>query len=611
MLLHCESPLTCLVPHAEWRSLYPYTADLVCLDLCRPSRPQVHPLHHPVWSPLDGGAWAEALRPHPDRAFIRFLLRGFQEGFRIGFHRPAPLQSASRNMLSALQHPEVVREYLEKECSMNRMLGPYSRSEVKGMPPLHINRFGVIPKGHNTGKWRLITDLSHPSGCSVNDGIDPALCSLTYSSVEQVAEVAASYPPGAMLAKIDVESAYRLIPVHPEDRWLQAVEWQGSYYVDPMLPFGLRSAPKIFNAVADALEWCLRDRGVRHIYHYLDDFIVIGPPRSPVCAEALDILSRTCAELGVPIAEHKRDGPTTCLTYLGIEVDTVASQLRLPQGKLQRLQTLLSEWGDRKVCERRQLESLIGTLNHACKVVRCGRSFLRRMLDLLHRAPAPAVRPYLIRLNRAFRSDLMWWHTFAMAWNGVSFLLPPSHLPQLQMASDASGSWGCGAWHGRHWFQLRWDERSAPLSIMAKELLPIVLAVSIWGPRWGGHRIICLCDNKAVVACLHSRTSQVGHIMHMLRALAFVEAQHSFALIPRYIDTKANHLADDLSRDNLSSFRLKVPHACAEATPLPQYLLDLLLDQSLDWISPRWRQLFSGTSRTAWPHPPDGPMTWP
>ena len=165
------------------------------------------------------------------------------------------------------------------------------------------------------------------------------------------------------------------------------------------------------------------------------------------------------------------------------------------------MQTLLSEWGDRKVCERRQLESLIGTLNHACKVVRCGRSFLRRMLDLLHRAPAPAVRPYLIRLNRAFRSDLMWWHTFAMAWNGVSFLLPPSHLPQLQMASDASGSWGCGAWHGRHWFQLRWDERSAPLSIMAKELLPIVLAVSIWGPRWGSHRIIGVCDNQAVVAC--------------------------------------------------------------------------------------------------------------
>ena len=349
--------------------MYPYTADLLCLDLCRPPGPLVHPLLRPVCSPLDPKAWSEALHPHPDKAFVRFLLKGLREGFRIGFHHPAPLQSAPRNMLSALQHPHVVQEYLGRECARNRMLGPYSRSDVRDMPPLHINRFGVIPKGHNTGKWRLITDLSHPPSRSVNDGIDPALCSLTYSSVEQVAEVAASYSPGALLAKIDIESAYRLIPVHPENRWLQAVEWQGKYYVDPMLPFGLRSAPKPFNAIADALQWCLRRRGIRHIYRYLDDFIVIGPPRSRDCADALDILNRTCKELGVPIAEHKRDGPTTCLTYLGIEVDTVASQLRLPQEKLQRLRTLLVEWGDRKVCERRQLESLIGSLNHACKVI--------------------------------------------------------------------------------------------------------------------------------------------------------------------------------------------------------------------------------------------------
>ena len=361
------APTYVTIPHTEWRSLYPYTADLLCLDLCRPPGPRVHPLLRPVYSPLDPTAWSVALHPHPDKAFVRFLLKGLREGFRIGFHRPAPLQSAPCNMRSALQHPDVVQEYLERECARNRMLGPYSRSDVRDMPPLHINRFGVIPKGHNTGKWRLITDLSHPPSQSVNDGIDPALCSLTYSSVEQVAEVAASYSPGALLAKIDIESAYRLIPVHPDDRWLQAVEWQGKYYVDPMLPFGLRSAPKIFNAIADALEWCLRCGGIRHIYHYLDDFIIIGPPRSRDCAEALDILNRTCKVLGVPIAEHKRDGPTTCLTYLGIEVDTVASQLRLPQEKLQRLRTLLVEWGDRKVCERRQLESLIGTLNHAAK----------------------------------------------------------------------------------------------------------------------------------------------------------------------------------------------------------------------------------------------------
>ena len=127
------------------------------------------------------------------------------------------------------------------------MLGPFPPILTQ-LPPLHINRFGVIPKGHNTGKWRLITDLSYPPEYNVNDGIYSAFCSLSDATVEQVAAVAA---PGALLAKIDIESAYRLVPVHPLDRPLQAVEWGGMLYVDPMLPFGLGSAPKIVN---DALE---------------------------------------------------------------------------------------------------------------------------------------------------------------------------------------------------------------------------------------------------------------------------------------------------------------------------------------------------------------------
>ena len=495
------------------------------------------------------------------------------------------------------------------ECALGRMLGPFPPSLVPLLPPLHVNRFGVIPKGHNTGKWRLITDLSYPPAYSVNDGINPDVCSLKYSTVEEVASVAASYPPGALLAKIDIESAYRLVPVHPQDRPLQAVEWGGMLYVDPMLPFGLRSAPKIFNAIADALEWCIRSQGVEHIFHYLDDYIVVGPPNSTRCAEAMAILEQTFSMLGVPIAEHKREGPTTCLTYLGIEIDTGVGQLRLPQEKLLRLQSLFTEWDDRRICGRRELESLIGTLNHACKVVRAGRSFLRRMLDLLHAVPLDPMHPHPIRLNREFRSDLMWWCTFVARWNGISFLPPPSHLPHLQMASDASGSWGCGAWYGMNWFQLQWDGRSSALPIMVKELLPVVLACAVWGQTWDRHQVTALCDNQAVVACLRSRTSRVPHVMHMLRTLAFLEAQNSFPLTPQYIDTRSNHLADDLSRNSLSSFLSKVPHASSRATPLPMHLLDLLLDPTLDWTSRRWLQLFSATSGTDLLHQQGTPTT--
>ena len=184
--------------------------------------------------------------------------------------------SAVANMHSANLHPEVITGYLHREISLGRMLGPFPRTFAA--PELQLNRFGVIPKGHNSGKWRLITDLSFPPGKSVNDGVDPALCSLTYTTVDQVAEIIANLGGAALMAKVDIESAYSLVPVHPHDRALQALQWQGQIYVDPMLPFGLRSAPKIFNAVADGFHWHLKQRGINRILDYLDDFIIVAPP---------------------------------------------------------------------------------------------------------------------------------------------------------------------------------------------------------------------------------------------------------------------------------------------------------------------------------------------
>ena len=117
-------------------------------------------------------------------------------------------------------------------------------------------------------------------------------------------------------------------------------------------------------------------------------------------------------------------------------------QLRLPDDKLRHLRALLRDWGSRRSCTRKELESLIGLLNHACKVVRPGRSFLERMLDLLHSVHCPPNSPVPLRLNQGFHADLAWWRWFLERWNGVSFLLSPVHLPRIEMTIDASCSWG-------------------------------------------------------------------------------------------------------------------------------------------------------------------------
>ena len=102
----------------------------------------------------------------------------------------------------------------------------------------HISRSGVIPMSHTPGRWRLITNLSHPPAARVNDGINPELCTLSYVTVEKVTKMVSQLRMGALLAKVDIESAYRLIPVHPDDWTLLAIRWKGDMYVDTRLPIG-------------------------------------------------------------------------------------------------------------------------------------------------------------------------------------------------------------------------------------------------------------------------------------------------------------------------------------------------------------------------------------
>ena len=135
---------------------------------------------------------------------------------------------------------------------------------------------------------------------------------------------------GAILAKFDVEGAFRTVPVHPDDRPLLGMGWEGQIYVDKVLPFGLMFAPKLYNAEADALLWILeRSDGVNGL-HYLDDFLFLGAPNSSQCERALQAALARCRNLGVPVAPGKTKGPNTTLTFLGIELDSVTYRASPP-----------------------------------------------------------------------------------------------------------------------------------------------------------------------------------------------------------------------------------------------------------------------------------------
>ena len=545
------------------------------LGLVSPS-PQIHPALQPVRTPLQTDQWEVLLHQHPDPQLTDWLICGLKEGFRIGFDRQQKLRSATSNVQGTSDHPDVVSAYLQSERERQTLLGPF---EKQSMPHIHVSKFGIIPKSHQPGKWRLIVDLSSPAGWSINDGIPSELCSLSYIRMEHVVQRLIDLGPSAQMAKFDIKSAYRLIPVHPQDRYLLGMCWDGKLYVDAALPFGLRSAPKIFTAVADALEWIFHTQGVENVWHYLDDFITVGPPGSSECQANISTMVELCKRLGVPLAEEKLVDACTCLTFLGIEIDTVLGVLRLPAEKLSRFKSTVTQWVGKRTCTKRELLSLIGQLQHASVVVRPGRPFLRRMINL---SKSVGKLTHHVRINHQARSDIMWWNVFLETWNGVSLLsMAGRREPDTSFASDASGSWGCGAYWAHTWFQLAWSDATAlqGKNIATQELLPIVLAAAVWGRRWTGLHVQCLCDNEAVVAVINSRSCKDGDMLYLLRSLFFFEAEFQFSLVAAHIPGNQNTLADALSRNNLPLFLQLSSQEVSGPTSLPAPLLELLAIQ--------------------------------
>ena len=157
-------------------------------------------------------------------------------------------------MVSAREHPEVIEAYLSEEVRAGRI----ELRSIADQMGVHCSSFGVIPKKGRAGKWRLIVDLGH----NANDGVDKDMSSLSCLSVNEVMSSILGKGRGTLLAKTDIQQAYRNIPVCPEDRFLLRMEWKGVVYLDTVFPFGLRSAPLLFTAVGDALQWVMSRRGI-------------------------------------------------------------------------------------------------------------------------------------------------------------------------------------------------------------------------------------------------------------------------------------------------------------------------------------------------------------
>jgi len=347
------------------------------------------------------------------------------------------------------------------------------------------------------------------------------------------------------------------------------------YFVDTYLPFGLRSSPSLFLRYADSLAYIMEQRGVIPVWHYLDDFWTCGPPApDKSCKTNLNSMLSTCTELGFTANPKKTTEPCTKLELLGIELDSVSQEARITESRLQETTDLILKWQSRRSCTKRQLQSLIGKLNFICSVCRPGRTFLRRMIDLLKKARHPGHR---LRLNSGIFKDLRWWNYFLSDWNGRTFFYDEKWSTNscLHLYTDACTT-SFGALFEDYWLYDTFDMVGVPnrRSITFKELYAITMAITVWATLLQTKNIVFHCDNQAVVHILNSGSSRCPHIMTLIRYLFYVCARFNIVIKSVHIPGIQNCASDALSRLQVARFRELVPHARALPTPAVRLRLD-------------------------------------
>ena len=506
-----------------------------------------------------------------DKDEVKFLISGFELGFSLGYQGER-ISRKARNLVSCHDKPEEVQKKLQKEIALGRIAGPFVE------PPFQdgfiISPIGVVPKG-DTDQFRLIQNLSFPENCSINDGIMGEFKTVNYASIDDAISKLKINGSGAFMSKTDIDSAFRLIPVNPEDYPILGIKFNNRYYYDRCLPMGCSSSCHIFERFSTDVEWIATNKfGIESIIHYLDDFLIVGPANSNQCQTDLKHFLGMCERIGVPIKAEKTVQPSTVITFLGIELDSVSRVARLPQAKLNKIQRSIEVLMRKTTVSLKDVQSVIGLLNFACQVITPGRPFLRRLIALTMGIQNPR-RP--ITLDQEARLDLSAWLLFIKHFNGTSMFLHDRWIQstKLHFYTDSSGAIGFAAVFGNHWFNGAWDESWTERDISIKEMFPVVIALEAWGHLIKNHCICFHIDNLAVVNILNKQSAKDPVMMILVRRFVLASMKFNILFKAIHISTHLNVSCDALSRFQMERFREASPKADIAPWPLPKDILKI------------------------------------
>lgn len=330
---------------------------------------------------------------------------------------------------------------------------------------------------------------------------------------------------------------------------------------DNRLCFGLKCGPCHFNDISCFIAHVLRQKEIR-LVQYLDDFLCIAS-NFEACANAQAEVINLLRYLGFYVSWDKVCSPSQVVTYLGIVVDSSLMEIRLPEYKLAKAKLLLAQYRVATYISKHDLEVLTGLLAHCAVVVRGGRVFCRRLYDLYKVLIVKNLQR--IKIPVSAQCDLQWWSNFMCIFNGKSAIR--NDMFSGCMISDSSLR-GFGAYLNSDWLAGTWPD-VPPLEIDSPcghicqapkfnvstfdninmlELWPVLLGIHRWYHLFKNCRVSLLTDNTQVLGMLRKGLSSNTVCMDWIREIYWVCVIHNIDLVPDYIATGDNTIADALSR---------------------------------------------------------------
>ena len=484
----------------------------------------------------------------PDEELKQKVYDSLEYGADIECKGPS-IGRTCENWPSALQHEEDVSQFIHKNLSLGRVVGPWTHPPCDGFIASPIGAF--VRTGSN--KVRVIHDLSYPAGQSINDNIDPDAFTLQYVTVDEAAKMCSKFHE-AWMAKSDLASAFLHVLVMPKYWHMLGFQWKGLFYAFAVLPFGCRASPKLFDNLARGLEYMAIARGTcNYTCHYLDDTFTCNATRES-CQASIDIFNETAKLAGFSVQEDKCTKASQIMEFLGVQINTIEGTLSISQERMHEIIGLLKEWQSKRSCTKRQLLSLIGKLSFAARVIRSGRTFLRRLIDLSKKAKYLHHR---LKLNVSAKRDMRWWLDCIASHNGVTiFPTDWNESNHSVMYSDASDQACAFVWNGR-WSVCPFQGKYTPLAEMPihfRELLAVCKGIATFGEQLKDSKLKVMVDNQAICFAINSGSIKCVQSMELIRTLYYLLCTHNIDIKAEYIHTKDNVWADALSRLDMNRF---------------------------------------------------------